>query len=199
MRRTETLSPAYFERIFRNNLDPWQFETSPYEKAKFDRTIAALAGRTYRYGLEVGCATGVLTVRLAEICELLDAVDVSKTALSRAHDRCREKTNVHFECKAFPPSRSPDYPYDLIVLSEVVYYWSDQDLETAAAWLRGNSTPGCPLLLVHWTGETDYPQTGDEATAKLRALLGPSAQEVMAERSERYRLDLWQLGPVGEK
>ena len=41
--------------------DPWEFETSEYEAAKYDATIAALEGRRYATGLEIGCSIGVLT------------------------------------------------------------------------------------------------------------------------------------------
>jgi hypothetical protein len=45
---------------------------------------------------------------------------------------------------------------------------------------------------VHWTGDTDYPQTGDAAVTKLRDRLGGVAVE-RAERKDAYRLDLWSL------
>lgn len=54
--------------------------------------------------------------------------------------------------------------------------------------------PGPPqrdLILVHWTGETDYPQSGDDAVEGLRRHLGEAVSVVVGERRERYRLDRW--------
>ena len=66
------------------------------------------------------------------------------------------------------PGQTPDGSFDLIVLSEVVYYWSSADIATAAAWISQRLEAGGDLLLVHWIGETDYPQTGDGAVEQLR-------------------------------
>jgi hypothetical protein len=78
------------------------------------------------------------------------------------------------------------------VLSEVVYYWDDADIERAAAAIRASATPDCRIILVHWTGDTDYPQTGDAAVTKLRDRLGDLAVE-RTEQTDAYRLDLWSL------
>ena len=51
--------------------------------------------------------------------------------------------------------------------------------------------PGGDVLLVHWTGETDYPQSGDDAVTKLRAALGDRVRVLEARRTDAYRLDLW--------
>jgi hypothetical protein len=45
--------------------------------------------------------------------------------------------------------------------------------------------------LVHWTGETDYPQTGDGAVTKLWRDLEDILTVSLDERQPAYRLDLW--------
>ena len=53
--------------------------------------------------------------------------------------------------------------FDLIVLSEVGYYWQREDLERTANLLADLQAPGSHLVLVHYTAPvTDYPLTGDE-------------------------------------
>ena len=37
-----TLPPEYFDHVYQANRDPWNFETSPYERAKYAATLAAL-------------------------------------------------------------------------------------------------------------------------------------------------------------
>lgn len=189
-RRSSSLEADYFERMFQGDEDPWDLETSAYERSKFDHTVGALGGRSYRRGFEVGCAKGVLTSKLAAACEALLAIDVSATALRAARKRCATAPQVSFAQMAFPGS-APEETFDLAVLSEVAYYWDDGDLERAARWIDGHLLPGGDLLLVHWTGETDYPQTGDEAVAKLQAALRDKTEIVLEERCPHYRLDLW--------
>ena len=184
-----SVPPVYFEEMFAGNPDPWQFETSPYEHEKYDTSIGALAGRPYRRAFEVGCANGVLTERLALICDTLLSIDVSSSALASARTRNSQTAHVKFQEMVFP-GQTPNGSFDLIVLSEVVYYWSSGDIATAAAWISQRLEAGGDLLLVHWIGETDYPQTGDGAVEQLQQGL-PTMKIIRADRYEKYRLDLW--------
>ena len=36
------MGAAYFDALYAVDDDPWGFATSPYERAKYDRTLAAL-------------------------------------------------------------------------------------------------------------------------------------------------------------
>ena len=186
-----SLTPDYFERMFAGDPDPWNFETSAYEAAKFAASIAALPQRSYRRALDVGCANGVLTQQLAPRCASLLALDVSETALVRARRRNADLPQVEFTAMTFPRD-TPDGRFDLVVMSEVVYYWSSADIAAAAAWLATHLERGGDLLLVHWIGDTDYPQTGDEAVRRLRAAL-PNVEALRADRTDKYRLDLWRM------
>lgn len=195
MRARDSLPPRYFEEMFAGDPDPWRFETSAYEQAKYAHTIAVLDDRRYRHGLEIGCAIGVLTEMLGARCERLTAVDVSETALARARDRCRALSHINFARMAFPQEQPQGQLFDLIVLSEVAYYWNDDDLRLAGERLAALLAPGGQLLLVHWIGETDYPQTGDDAVEALQRLLGPTMTVVAQDREPSYRLDLWRRAP----
>lgn len=175
--------------MFARNPDPWDFETSVYEAAKFEASIAALDGRAYANSLEVGCANGVLTQRLAPHCRNLLSIDVSDSALASARERNLAAGHVKFLSMVFP-KQTPDALFDLIVMSEVVYYWSAADIAAAGAWIAGHLEPGGDLLLVHWIGGTDYPQTGDGAVSLMREVL-PDMTVIRATRQEKYRLDLW--------
>ncbi|MBJ6121704.1 class I SAM-dependent methyltransferase [Sphingomonas mollis] len=185
-----SLDASYFDGIFASDDDPWSLASSPYEAAKFDATIAAIADSRYDRGLEIGCAHGVLTVRLAELCGTLLAIDISTHAVDLARRRCASLPMVRIEQAAFPADVPADR-FDLITLSEVVYYWSDADIAAAARAIVTIADPGCRLILVHWTGETDYPQSGDDAVTKLRLHLGDAITVVRADRTSSYRLDQW--------
>jgi SAM-dependent methyltransferase len=88
------------------------------------------------------------------------------------------------------PDESFSGRFDLIVLSEVVYYWNDVDLARVAAAMDRALLPGGRVLLVHWLGETNYPKSADDAVDSLWALL-PNMDVEKRERREEYRLDLW--------
>lgn len=190
MRRDKSIEPAWFEALYRDQGDPWNFETSAYERAKYDHTLASLPASHFASALEVGCSNGVLTERLAPHCDRLLAVDVSSTALAAAQARCAGSPQVRFEERRLPGD-APAGPFDLVLLSEVIYYWDDQDLSRLATFLREAVPTGGHVLLVHWTGDTDYPKSGDEAVAELRGMLDDAVAVIREERREQYRLDLW--------
>ena len=190
-RHSQSLDANYFESMFQGDEDPWSLESSAYEAAKFDQSVKALGGRHYDHAFEVGCAGGSLTRRLASSTGDLLAVDISETALARARKRCADLPQVRFEQMAFPRETPPDQRFDFIVMSEVAYYWDDADLARSAEAVRRSLDGGGDLLLVHFTGETDYPQSGDEAVDKLWSALGEEFDVVLAETHDRYRLDLW--------
>lgn len=190
MRKTRSLEPGYFEDLYTADPDPWGFETSDYEREKYAATLAALGDERAVHALEVGCSIGVLTRQLAAHCDRLLALDVSALALEQARQRCTDLANVEFALLQVP--RDPvSGSFDLIVLSEVVYYWDDADLILAAEAFRTARVAGGRILLVHWLGETDYPKTADQAVDGLRAHLGDAVAVEIARRNADYRLDLW--------
>lgn len=121
----KTLPPSYFEDKYRADIDPWQFRSSPYERQKYEATLGALTKAQYRRALEVGCSIGIFTALLSPRCGQLVAIDSSKTALAEAKQQ--NLPNVQFE-RAVLPDDFPNGNFDLIVLSEVLYYFVEADL-----------------------------------------------------------------------
>jgi SAM-dependent methyltransferase len=148
--------PGYFDALYAADADPWRFETSAYEADKYDATLAALPVARYTSAVEVGCSIGVLTRRLASRCDALLGVDVAQTALDRAAVRCAEQAHVSF-ARLRMPEEMPEGRFNLIMLSEVLYYFETPTLDRLAARLRPACMPGADLVLVHWLGPTpDY-------------------------------------------
>lgn len=181
-----SLPPAYFNRMYEGSTDPWNFETSEYEAGKYRTTLARLPKDRYRKALEIGCSIGVLTQQLASRCDALLSLDVSEHALAVARKRCAELSHVHFE-RMQVPDEMPEGCFDLIVISEVAYYWKSQDLDRAAAKLAALQPEGGDLILVHFTGPVpDYPLTGDQVHDLWTAR--PEWTVLQQERCEGYRL-----------
>ncbi|RYF72082.1 MAG: methyltransferase domain-containing protein [Cytophagaceae bacterium] len=189
-----TLSPQYFDDVYGANEDPWQFTTSPYERDKYAATIAALPKQLYDSGFEIGCSIGVLTHQLATRCRSLLSVDVSEVALRQARQRLAGSPQVRIENRVIPAD-FPEEQFDLIVVSEVGYYWSMEDLKKAQQLMIDHLQPGGQLLLVHWTPPVhDYPLTGDQVheTFLEKTGDGQPLRHVHGQREEKYRLDLFE-------
>ena len=187
-RNEGSLPPAYFRQIYERSRDPWNFETSEYESGKYAVTLASLPQERYENVLEIGCSIGVLTQKLAPRCEALLSIDVSDRALAAARERCKALPQVRFE-RMHVPREMPNGSFDLIVLSEVGYYWQREDLERTANLLADLQIPGSHLVLVHYIAPVpDYPLTGDEVHDAW--LAHPEWRSIKQERRPGYRLDV---------
>jgi SAM-dependent methyltransferase len=190
---TDRLDPASFEDLYRADEDPWGFATSPYEDAKYVRTVAALGDRRFTRGLELGCSIGVLTQRLAERCDRLIALDASPTAVARARERLGEREDVELAVAVIPEDL-PAGPFDLIVASEILYYFAAPALGALLDALEARLALGGPLLAVHWRRPTrTYPLRGDGVHTLLRER--PALRPVHTERTDDYVLDLLERRP----
>ncbi len=194
-RRSSTLDPQYFDELYASNPDPWEFETSLYERDKYRATLAALSRPHYRCALEIGCSIGVFTERLAPRCEALLAIDASETALASAKARCAAFQTVTFEAGVVP-AHFPEGRFDLILLSEVIYYFDEADLKVLAARCGEALAPDGEIVLCHWLGETDYPLTGRQASELFIAALSERLPVHTVLNDDIYRLDRLELsGP----
>ena len=185
-----TLPPDYFEDVYRNSEDPWGFETSPYEREKYKDTIRALPKPMYENALEIGCSIGVLTAMLAPHCTKLLSTDINETALQKARQRLQSSPNVKFQLAAIP-EEYPGGSFDLVMMSEVGYYLSKDDLAKAKEKIISSLQPGGNLVMVHWTPFVpDYPQTGDEVH-DLFMQPDVRLQHIHGNREEKYRMDVF--------
>lgn len=183
----DSLPPSYFDDVYAANADPWGFETSAYEARKYAATLAALPRPRYASAFEAGCSIGVLTERLGARCDRLLSVDVSEAALDKARTRCREMPHVRFE-RCVLPAEFPDETFDFIVVSEVGYYFSHDDLGRFIASCTEALRPGGDLVLVHWTEPVhDYPLIGDDVHEAF--LARPGLARLGGARAPGYRLD----------
>ena len=180
-------SAAFFEAKFRAAADPWNFAGSPYEQARYDAIMVALAGRRYVRAFEPGCAVGVLTERLAAICDAVVACDFSPTAVQRARERCHDLPNVTLRSAVLNAETSLR-GFDLIVLSEIGYYFKQHAWTEMVAHLAGSMDKGATLLASHWLGHSkDHRISGDAVHEALRT--SPLLRVTHEERHEAFRLD----------
>jgi SAM-dependent methyltransferase len=161
------LPDAYFDKVYSQGDDPWGFATRWYERRKYALTLAALPQERYERAFEPGCSNGVLSELLAPRCGELLASELVPAVAERARQRLQRFGHVRVDTAAIPESW-PSGSFDLLLLSEVLYYLSESGAATLLACARESLREGAHLLAVHYRRATDYPMTGDAAHALLR-------------------------------
>jgi predicted TPR repeat methyltransferase len=186
----ERLGREYFEELYAESEDPWSFETSEYERSKYERTISVLGARRFLRVLEAGASIGVFTRMLADRCDELLAVDVSERAVATARERLAGRGHVRVERRTLP-EEMPAGPFDLIVASEVLYYFPREEMLAVLQGFERELAPGGALLAVHWRRETKtYPLQGDEVHELLAQ--NTRLQNKVTIIEPDYRLDLFE-------
>ncbi len=149
--------------------------------------MAALPDRQFARGLEIGCAIGVSTADLASRCDALLAVDISRAALSRAQERLSSRPHVTFQ-RAQIPDEWPDGRFDLIVVSEVLYFLSAEEVARAAERAFEALVSDGVCLLVNWTEDNTLPVDGNEAVATFQQ--SAPLTSVFTQTADHYRIDI---------
>lgn len=189
---TATTSEEFFEHKYCADADPWNFATSPYEQQRYEMILRAIDHRRYRRALEPGCSVGVLTSALASFCDEVNAFDIAPSAASTALRRCTGQTHVHVSCKALSEA-GIDGTFDLIVLSEIGYYFEAAELRRIAIGLLSHLQRDGVIIAAHWLGtSSDHVLTGDAVHSVLCSAF--EQQGLVPELAERYpgfRLDRW--------
>jgi predicted TPR repeat methyltransferase len=145
------------DRVFSRKEDPYGYRELPYELERLKAMEASLGDRSYEQGLEIGCAEGVFTERMAKRVKRMTGLDVSPVALARARERLAGKPGVEFveaDVRSWP-GPSPG-SCDLIVVGDVLYYLDKPMVgaafEEAFGRIRSWLAPGGLLVLAHGFG-----------------------------------------------
>ncbi len=184
----QTRGADYFEAIYAKNADPWGFASSPYELRKYQQTLAALPPRGFRKALEVGCSIGEFTRILAGRCENILALDAAESAIILARARCANLPHVLIQ-RVFVPEQWPAAQFDLIVISEVLYFLSAVDVVRIAQRVTESLAAGGVVLLVNWLGTSENPLHGDAAADMFMAACAGAAERDLAQRFDGFRID----------
>ena len=157
-------NPAHFDRLYQSSDDPWNYRSSAYEKQKYDATCAALTRPHYLSGIEAGCSIGILTARLAQRCTSLIGLDSSPKAVELAQNTLRPFPGTKI-IHALLPGGWPAGRYDLIMLSEIIYYLPANDIVTLAQFVARDAVRHAECVLVQWRGQTETEVTAATAMA----------------------------------
>ncbi|MDQ8030739.1 methyltransferase type 12 [Bordetella genomosp. 1] len=183
-----------FEAMYRADPDPWDVADRWYERRKRALMLAALPRERYRQGLELGCGTGYATLELATRCQALRAVDGAPTAAAHCRDLLARHGHRHAEVETRTlPGDWPEVPaagYDLIVVSELAYYFGATDLRRWLDRCVSSLAVGGDWAMCHYT-----PAFHDrrQDTAAVHALVDalPAMQRRVSHLDPEFRLDIW--------
>jgi trans-aconitate methyltransferase len=164
------------------------------------RQIAALSRDRYMNAFEIGCSIGVLTGLLGERCDSLLSVDLVERALQQARQRCAAEPNIRF-ARMRVPDEWPNESFDLIVISEVLYYLTVSELERLVQRLRSSLRSSGEIILVssRWAGmllpkwlQRSIPvlSKANRRHDRLIALTSDFARVIGHQQHNDYRLDL---------
>jgi LmbE family N-acetylglucosaminyl deacetylase len=154
-----------FASLYAAQQDPWHTADSWYERRKRALILATLPRERYRRTLEPACGIGELTRKLSARSDHVIAFDPVEEAVLRA-----KSTAPAAELSVTTLPFTPTYEsVDLIVLSEILYYLSDDDLEASLDRLLELLEPGGHLLAAHWRRwAPEGPRDGAAAHEALR-------------------------------
>jgi SAM-dependent methyltransferase len=111
----------FSERLWQHG-DPWELESSEYEKTRYARLIALLKGRRYGRALELGCGAGQFTRLLTQVADRIVGFDIAPTAIARARAADPPPSADFRVGNAMDYAWRDDGPWDLVVMNETICY-----------------------------------------------------------------------------
>jgi SAM-dependent methyltransferase len=161
-----------FDDLYARSADPWGTTTRWYERRKRALLMASLPRESYESVYEAGCGTGHISLELSLRATRLLASDASAQAVAIARAALRARTNVVVECHRLP-AQWPRRPFDLSVLSELVYFLDDRDCERTALEARDSAGTTGTVVACDWRAAIEgFGHRGDEAHRRFEAALG---------------------------
>ena len=97
--------------------------------------------------------------------------------------------NVRLEQAAIP-EEWPNETFDLVVLSELAYYFAADTLCNIVDSVVSSTLRGATVIGVHWRGATNYPLSGDEAHEILNGR--PGLTRIVHHLEPEMVLDVWE-------
>jgi SAM-dependent methyltransferase len=155
----------FFDELWANT-DPWELESSELDQRRYDRQHEILSDRRYGRALEIGCGAGAFTGRLAALCDTVVAIDVSERAIEQARAAYAAPGVEYHVVNAMDLDLEAETGWDLVVMTETVYYLGWQYPMFYVGWLayslRRAMAPGGRLLLANSTYVDDAGGYQDE-------------------------------------
>jgi SAM-dependent methyltransferase len=183
---------AHFETLYAQSDDPWDVRGAWYEQRKRAILLASLGKPRYRSAFEPGCGNGEMSAALAERCDRLLACDGAASALEAARRRVPDAAarGIRFETRRLPADWPLDDTFDLLVLSELLYYFDEGAIASMLAGAAANLAPDGELVLCHYLHDFGDRITPTAAVHAIADAL-PGLRRSLHHRDEAFVLDVW--------
>lgn len=161
--------PDHFEALYAGDDDPWQVRVRWYERRKRNLLLACLDRPRYASVFEPGCGNGEMSAALAGRCDRLLACDGAASAVAAARRRLAALDHQGIVCveqRRLPAKWPAGQAFDLIVISELAYYFDAAAIAALANAAAASLVDGGVLVLCHWRHDfIDRASTTDAAHA----------------------------------
>ena len=180
----------HFDRLYRQSEDPWQVHDSWYEQRKQALMLACLPRARYRHAFEPACGTGALTAALAGRCDTVLAADGSGPAVEIARKNTAHLPRVQVQRLTLPGEWPTGRSFDLIVLSEWLYYLPSEHLLQTVQRCFQSLAEGGTLIACHWRHPfDDRLQATDDIHAALQT--GAGLASVVRHEEHDFLMEAW--------
>lgn len=180
----------HFDGLYAESDDPWHLRASWYETRKRMVLLASLPNVHFASAYEPGCAAGDLTIALSSRCQQLLASDGSERAVLQTRQRLADTQNVDV-VQAWLPDEWPPGQFDLIVLSEFLYYLAPPALDHLLQCVLKAKTLDGVVVACHWRAPiVGCALAGDALHQRLHAKL--RMPRVSRYIDDDFCLDVWQ-------
>ncbi|WP_181408126.1 PIG-L family deacetylase [Pararhizobium mangrovi] len=188
----------HFADLYANDGDPWHVRSSRYEADKRADNIDQLSGTHHTRGLDVACGEGHLAAALVEagVVPALTGIDRDPGIVARARTVHAGISGLDFVEGALPEGL-PDGPFDLAIVSEILYFLDEEGSRILAEGLIERLQPGGDILVVDYLGDTGTPLSGRDAHDFFLAVLGNRFVTVSERGREAYRATLLRYAGEG--
>ena len=197
---SDPYSETYFDALYTDNADPWHYQTRWYEQRKRDICLAVLPQAQYKNAIELGCGNGIFSELLTQRCQNLLSIDGNSNAVQLAKERLAALPQgkviqgiipdilLSLE-NSFTSTESflNQSGFDLIVISEILYYLSATDIDTVITWIKQNLAIDGFVM----TGETVHQRLHQAFNVANDSITFNHQSQII---DSDFLLDIWQQG-----
>jgi len=179
--------------------DPWEYD-SAYERIKYERTLSLIHPQPHGHALEIACAEGHFTLRLAPQFGRVTALDISTRAIERARNRTAGLNHIDFVQRDVFHAGLPG-EYDCITCSEMLYFAPTlAGLERLAKQIAEALNPGGQFVHAHAfliaerPDRTAFDWDGTAGGDRIFTIFAntPELTHVRSIVTDLYRIDLFE-------
>ncbi|WP_018146905.1 class I SAM-dependent methyltransferase [Henriciella marina] len=146
--RRGAISLEGFEQKFEADADPWQTWDSRYEAVKRASLAKAIGPGPYGRGLEIAAGNGSNTLMIANRTRRLIATEGAPAGAELVRKAVHAQPHVEVVLHDVA-ERLPAQAFDLIVISELLYYLGRKPFGMLAREVSRTLQPGGRLVLLH--------------------------------------------------